>query len=58
LGTIATSCLITSADRVSGLVNLNPPRFAFPTALRLAATIYAFIFFLSVSFLILYRLLK
>ena len=38
-----TRFFITSAARSSGLVNLKPPFFAFPTADLFPATIYAFI---------------
>jgi len=43
LGTDFTRCLITSAARSSGRVNLNTPRGALPTAVRNPATMYAFI---------------
>ena len=56
LGTDATRCLITSAANVSGRVNLKPPRVALPTALRLAATIYAFMVNFFFNFLKFFRL--
>src|SRR5690606_21182223 len=40
-GTEFTRCRITSAARSSGRVKRKPPRFAFPTAVRYPAVMYA-----------------